>query len=123
MNTKRNKKSSALCNNTYIIMGKECAYYAGDPGNTDLSHVSGRSPGGGNGNPLQYSCLENSMDRGAWWDTVHGVAESGMPERLTHYIFMLCIFMLHFRQYICGFPGLATCILGNYYMIFMITVP
>ena len=37
---------------------------------------SGRSPGEGNGNPLQYSCLENSMDRGAWWATVHGVAKS-----------------------------------------------
>ena len=36
----------------------------------------GRSPGGGNGNPLQYPCLENSMDRGAWWATVHGVAKS-----------------------------------------------
>ena len=35
----------------------------------------GRSPGEGNGNPLQYFCLENSMDRGAWWATVHGVAE------------------------------------------------
>ena len=37
---------------------------------------SGRSPGGGHGNPLQYSCLENPMDRGAWWATVHGVANS-----------------------------------------------
>ena len=37
---------------------------------------SGRSPGGGRGNPLQYSCLENSMDRGAWQATVHGVAKS-----------------------------------------------
>ena len=36
----------------------------------------GRSPGKGNGNPLQYSCLKNSMDRGAWWATVHGVAKS-----------------------------------------------
>ena len=36
----------------------------------------GRSPGIGNGNPLQYYCLENSMDRGAWWATVHGVAKS-----------------------------------------------
>jgi len=35
----------------------------------------GRSPGEGNGYPLQYSCLENSMDRGAWWATVHRVAE------------------------------------------------
>ena len=37
---------------------------------------SGRSPGGGNGNPLQYSCLENSMDRGTWQATVHGVVKS-----------------------------------------------
>ena len=36
----------------------------------------GRSPGGGHGNPLQYSCLKNSMDRGVWWVTVHGVAKS-----------------------------------------------
>ena len=39
---------------------------------------SGRSPGEGNGNPLQYSCLENPMDRGGWWATVHGVARSDM---------------------------------------------
>ena len=37
----------------------------------------GRSPGEGNGNPLQYSCLENPMDGGAWWATVHGVAKVG----------------------------------------------
>ena len=37
---------------------------------------SGRSPGGGNGNPLQYSCLDCSMGRGAWWATVHGVAKN-----------------------------------------------
>ena len=37
---------------------------------------SGRSPGEGNGNPLQYSCLGNPMDRGAWWPTVHGVADT-----------------------------------------------
>ena len=37
---------------------------------------SGRSPGGGHNNPLQYSCLENSMDRGAWWATVHRVAKN-----------------------------------------------
>ena len=36
---------------------------------------SGRSPGVGNGNPVQYSCLENSMDRGGWWATIHGVAK------------------------------------------------
>ena len=44
---------------------------------------SGRSPGGGHGNPLQYSCLENPMDRGAWWATGHGVSESDMTEWLS----------------------------------------
>ena len=53
--------------------GKASARNAGDPG---LIPWSGRSPGEGNGNPLQYSCLENSMDGGAWWATVHGVAKS-----------------------------------------------
>ena len=51
-------------------VGKESAYNAGDLG---LIPGSGRSPGEGNGNPLQYSCLQNPMDRGAWWATVHGV--------------------------------------------------
>ena len=41
---------------------------------------SGRAPGGGHGNPPQCSCLENPVDRGAWWVTVHGVAESDMTE-------------------------------------------
>ena len=49
---------------------------AGDTRNTGSIPGSGRSPGVGNGNPLQYSCLENSMDRGTWWATVHGVAKS-----------------------------------------------
>ena len=41
---------------------------------------SGRSPGGGHGSPLQYSCLENLMDSGAWWATVHGVIELDTTE-------------------------------------------
>ena len=45
-------------------------------GNTGTIPGLGRSPGGGNGNPLQYFCLENPMDRGAWQATVHGVAKS-----------------------------------------------
>ena len=49
---------------------------AGDARNEGSIPGSGRSRGVGNGNPLQYSFLENSMDRGAWWVTVHGVAES-----------------------------------------------
>ena len=44
-------------------------------GDTSLIPGWGRSPGEGNGNPLQYSCLENPMDRGAWWATVHGVVK------------------------------------------------
>ena len=55
--------------------GKESTYNAGDLG---LIPGSGRSPGEGISYPLQYSCLENSMDKGAWWATVHGVAKSDM---------------------------------------------
>ena len=48
----------------------------------DLSSISssGRSPGGGNGNPLQYSYVEDPMDKGAWWAIVHSVAESDTSE-------------------------------------------
>ena len=53
--------------------GKASVYNAGDLG---LIPGLGRSAGEGNGNPLQYSCLENPIDRGAWWATVHGVAKS-----------------------------------------------
>ena len=53
--------------------GKESVCTVGDPGSIPRS---GRSPGEGNGNPLQYSCLENSMDRGVWQATVHGVTKS-----------------------------------------------
>jgi len=52
---------------------KASAHNAGDPGSIPGLR---RSPGEGNGNPLQYSCLENSMDGGAWLSTVHGVARS-----------------------------------------------
>ena len=64
--------------------GKASACNAGDPG---YIPGSGRSPGKGNGNPLQYSCLENSTDREAWWATVHGVAKS--QTRLSDFIHSL----------------------------------
>ena len=59
--------------------GKESTCNAGDPGSIP---GPGRSPREGNGDPLQYSCLENPMGRGAWWATVHGVTKSGRTERL-----------------------------------------
>jgi len=68
----------------------------------DLGSIpgSGRSPGEGNGNPLQYSCLENPMDGGAWWATVPGVTKSQTPlsdftSRRGHLIFFM-------MQEVCG---------------------
>ena len=49
---------------------------AGDARDMGFISRSGRSPGGQNANPLQYSCLENPMNRGVWWATVHGVTKS-----------------------------------------------
>ena len=64
-------KSSITLHVAQMVKATACS--AGDP---YLIPGSGRSPGEGNGNPLQYSCLENSMKRGAWWATVYGVAKS-----------------------------------------------
>ena len=61
------------CDMPCRLSGKEPACSAGDP--VSIPGL-GRSPGEGNGSPLQYSCLENPVDRGAWRATVHGVAES-----------------------------------------------
>ena len=57
-------------------MVKNLPANARDAGDVSSIPGSGRSPRGGNGNPLQNSCLENSMDRGAWWAAVHGVTKS-----------------------------------------------
>ena len=57
---------------------------AGDLRDTGSIPWSGRSPGGERGNLLQYSCLENSMDRGTWHPTVHGVAESHLTEDIVN---------------------------------------
>ena len=65
--------------NTHIfqwLSDKESACNAGATGDTGSIPGSGRSPGGGHGNPLQYSCLENPLDTGVWWATIHRVAKS-----------------------------------------------
>ena len=67
---------------------------AGDIRDASLIPGLGRSPGEGNGNPLQYSCLENSMDRGAWQTTVHGVAKS---QTLRDFRFSLYIPVIEFN--------------------------
>jgi len=67
---------------TYGSEGKVSACSAGDLG---LIPGSGRIPGEGNGNPLQYSCLENPKNGGAWWATAHGVAKS--QTRLNNFTF------------------------------------
>ena len=71
---------------------KEIACSAGDLG---LIPRSGKFPGEGNSNPLQYSCLENPMNRGAWQAIVHGLTKSGT--RLHHFTF-------HFLQIYCSYP-------------------
>ena len=75
------------------------AYNVGDPG---LIPRSGRSPGEGNGNPLQYSCQENPMDEGAWQATVHGVAES--LTQLSDFTLMFCLSSAHALLH---FPGVG----------------
>ena len=64
-----------------MARGKDLSASAGDARDVGLIPGLGRSPGGGNGNPLQYSCLENPMDRGAWWaNSPRGHKESDMTE-------------------------------------------
>ena len=66
-----------LCRASQVALAvKNLTANAGDLREVGLIPGLGRSPGGGRGNPLQYSCLENPMDRGAWWATVHGVTKS-----------------------------------------------
>ena len=78
---------------------KASACNMGDPGSIP---GSGRSPGEGNGNPLQYSCLENSMDRGAWWATVHGVAKS--RTRLSDLTFTFTFFLKGYYKILSRVP-------------------
>ena len=63
-----------------VLVIKNMLANAGDLRDTGSIPGLGRFPGGGHSNPLQYSCLENPLDRGAWWATVHGVAELNTTE-------------------------------------------
>ena len=65
---------------------------AGDIRDTGSIPGLGRSSGGGNGNPFQYPCLENPMDRGAWQATVHGVAKSQRGLSNFHFLFLTPIY-------------------------------
>ena len=83
-----------------VSVGKESACNAADTGDVGSTPGSGRSPGEGNGNPPQYSCLGNPMDRGGWQTTVQRVEESDTAERLR-----TCTYV-----YVCNLPGtLKTC--------------
>ena len=67
------------------LVVKNLPVNVGDERDADLIPGLGRSPGEGNGNPLQYSCLEISMDRGAWQAIVHGVSELDMTEHTSYW--------------------------------------
>ena len=71
------KKPDLSCSQVVLVV-KNPPANAGDRRDPGLTPGLGRSPGGRHGNPFQYSCLENPMDRGAWRAAVHGVAESDM---------------------------------------------
>ena len=82
-------------------VGKKSACSAGDPG---LIPGSGRSPGEGNGYSLQYTCLENSMDRRAWQATVYRVTESDTIEQLTLLLLLLLLLSRFSRVRLCATP-------------------
>ena len=75
-------------------MVKNLPANAGDVRDAGSNPEAGRTPGGGNGNPLQCSCLENPVDGGAWWATVHGVAKEWMTESQNYFSIKHIIYLL-----------------------------
>ena len=89
-------------------LGKESACSAGDLGSIP---GLGRSPGEGNGNPLQYFCLGNPMDRGAWWTTVHGVTsvahDLATKPHIVHDLNVVSMIRVSLEGTSLGWPGQA----------------
>ena len=89
-------------------MGKKSACNAGDTGDVGLIPGWGRSPGERNANPLQYPCLENPMDRGAWQATVHRVTKSQTPlSDFTLSLIQVSIYTLMKFFFVTAYPRMA----------------
>ena len=100
---------NSICYRVGFPGGSEAKASACNAGDLGSIPGSGRSSGEGNGNPLQYSCLENPMDRGAWWATVHGVAKS--QTRLSDFT------SLHFKHSISDSCSLPCCYYCYQYLL------
>ena len=85
MSDKINFKIKTITRDKGFPGGSDCGQSACNTEDLGSISGSGRSPGRGNGNPFQYSCLENPMDRGTWWAAVHGVAKSHTRLNDKHY--------------------------------------
>ena len=88
-----------------VLVVKNPSANEGDVGDAGSIPSLGRCPGGGHGNPLQYSSLENPMDRGAWWASVHGAAKSWTRlKRLSTqaYVCVCTVFNIHMYVCICA---------------------
>ena len=100
-----------------LSAGKESTCNAEDAGEVGSIPGLGIRPGGGHGNPLQYSCLENSMDGGAWWATVHGVAKSWT--RMSDFTFTF----FHIAPNIAEYSFLEISLTVRLFLSILLTIP